>query len=175
MTRSSKPATRKRTRDLGARCLGKLMLPGLEGGQNEVEAGLVSRLSCRVEAVHVGTWKAGGSKESADQWGWSNSVSWSVIRQSKALRGKLEYKQGRIWIYLTKGLWNVDIRSPGEIFMKTVILSEEKVALNVPIRSCFLICWRNTVELRSVVGEFSCVGVITRWWNKLTNIMTEYT
>ena len=41
----------------------------IEGGQNEVEAGLVSRLSYRVEAVHVGTWKAGGSKESADQWG----------------------------------------------------------------------------------------------------------
>jgi hypothetical protein len=63
---------------------------------------------------------------------------------------------------LPKDYGMLDIRSPGEIFTKKVIYSVEKVALNVPIRSCFLICWRNTVELRSVVGEFSCVGVITR-------------
>jgi len=70
MARTSKPTTRKWTRDLGARCLGKLMFPGLmRGGGKEVEAGLVSRLSSKVEAVHVGTWKAGGSKESSDQWG----------------------------------------------------------------------------------------------------------
>jgi len=35
------------------------------------------------------------------------------------------------------------------------------VALNVPIGSCFLIR-RNTVEMKLVVGEFSCVGVIAR-------------
>ena len=143
-----------------------------EGGQNEVEAGLVSRLSCTVEAVHVGTWKAGGSKESADQWGWSNSVSWSVIRQSIALRGKLEYILNRIWIYLTKGQWNVRYQIARRHFHEKSNLFCRKSGAEC---SNYVICWRKSVELRSVIGEFSCVGVITRWWNKLTNIMTEYT
>jgi len=49
----------------------------------------------------------------------------------------------------------LDIISPEDIFTNNVIYSVERVAQNVSIRFCFLFCWRNIVELKSVVGVFS--------------------